>query len=850
MQSGDRRLIGALFAVIVLLGAAIVLALRAGDRLEGHLVGLRASSELARSTDALLGLLRDAESGQRGFMLTGDAVYLEPYENARAGLPRVFAAFERALPDNPELLGRVRTLADAKLAELTRTIEVARGGDDAAARALVLSGAGRRTMEALRVELDALAEVAQRRLSETRAAAERQGTRLRLAAGAAAALALALGGMVIALLWRSVRRLQHEAALREHLVEDLREAQERNRAVFEQSGDYLFLIDCHDPDDCVYAEVNAETARLLGRPAEEIRGKRPREVAGEQRGARAQRQFRRCVDLGAPLRYENEFRTGDERRVLDVLLMPLRDRDGRVTRLLGSARDITEQRRAEEALRQSQKLEAIGQLTGGVAHDFNNLLQVVIGNLELVAGEVDDPDQRRRLETARAAARRGQALTRQLLAFARRETIEPRAVAVPRTLRRLAPVLRASSGETIAIGFELPDALWPVKVDPAQLENAILNLAVNARDAMPGGGRIVIAARNVPAGSPGLPAELAAGDYVAIAVRDDGSGIPPELLDKVFQPFFTTKPAGKGTGLGLSSVYGMARQAGGTASLESTVGIGTTVTLHLPRAADAPSEPASDAPVIGGREEILLVEDDRDVRAATADLLRGLGYAVTVRADGPSALAALESDLPTDLLLTDVVMPGGLDGIELAKRARRLRPGIAVLIASGHGGDQPGADEFVRIDKPFERSTLARMVRSAIDATRPADAAKPGPETDQTAPVLIVEDEVLVRMIAVETLRGDGYRCVEAGTAAEALAAVDAGPVLAMVADLGLPDLPGPELLRRTRERQVKLPIVISSGNSHRLPAELNLPGPVPVVLDKPYAPAALLRALRDAIGK
>ncbi|HEV2602818.1 MAG TPA: ATP-binding protein [Microvirga sp.] len=379
---------------------------------------------------------------------------------------------------------------------------------------------------------------------------------------------------------------------------------------------------------------------------------------------------------------------------------------------------------AEAALKQAQRLEAVGQLTGGVAHDFNNLLMVVNGNVErLKRYPAADERQRRALDAIENAAQRGASLTRQLLSFSRRQTHEPTPTDLSQHLPGLQDMLRSSLRGDIAIDVRVPDDLWCTRVDLSELELAILNLAVNARDAMAGGGRLTLAAQNV------VLADTATiglkGDYVALSVTDTGAGIPPDMLSRVFEPFFTTKEVGKGTGLGLSQVYGFAKQSGGTATIASQPGRGTTVTLYLPRTLERPEGPAAPKREVLQRAEaqghVLLVEDNPDVAAITRGHLEEIGYSVIHAGDVAAAAAILaEGQGPVDLVFSDIVMPGDRNGLDLARQVRAEHGSrIPVLLATGYSDvAQAAADEgFPILRKPYSaadmREALAKSVRAA-----------------------------------------------------------------------------------------------------------------------------------------
>ena len=372
-------------------------------------------------------------------------------------------------------------------------------------------------------------------------------------------------------------------------------------------------------------------------------------------------------------------------------------------------------------LSQAQRLEAVGQLTGGVAHDFNNLLTVVLGNADLLAGHSLDAAQRRQaLDMLIGAAERGAVLTRQLLAYARQQPLAPSAVDVNQLVAAIQPMLRRTLGEHIEITVDGAPQLWPAMVDPTQLESALLNLCLNARDAMPSGGRLTLGTSPLTLG-PG-EADLPAGDYVRLRVSDTGTGIAPDDLQRVFEPFFTTKEKGKGTGLGLAMVYGFVRQSGGQVGISSEPGRGTTVQLDLPRATTpvVAVVPAPAAAVQGGHETILVVEDDDLVRLLASAELQAMGYRVVEAPNGVEALRLVEQGQPFDLLFTDVIMPGGVSGRDLADATRRLRPGLRVLFTSGYTEDafnQPGRPDagLPLLPKPYRRAELARAVRAALE---------------------------------------------------------------------------------------------------------------------------------------
>jgi PAS domain S-box-containing protein len=384
-------------------------------------------------------------------------------------------------------------------------------------------------------------------------------------------------------------------------------------------------------------------------------------------------------------------------------------------------REMLEREKAEAALAQAQKMEAVGQLTGGVAHDFNNLLTAVLGSLQMIGKRSDDAQIRRFADNARRAAERGARLTQQLLAFSRRQRLTPESVDLPRLLGEIGDLLTRAVGASVILDTSLAADLPPAFVDPTQIELVLLNLAINARDAMEGGGHLTISGFAVPSVPLELAEELAPGSYVAIAVTDTGSGMTPEVRERAFEPFFTTKEQGKGTGLGLSQVYGFVRQSGGAVALRSAPGHGTTVTLYLPHAETAPAVEQVEGvelPTPLRHASILVVDDDDDVRDLVVAMLEELGYRVTAAADGRIALDLLTRNSPYDLLLADVVMPG-LSGMDVVHAARERGLTPRVLFATGYadlGTYRPGLEGEDMIRKPYRMADLAARVDRALRA--------------------------------------------------------------------------------------------------------------------------------------
>jgi PAS domain S-box-containing protein len=554
----------------------------------------------------------------------------------------------------------------------------------------------------------------------------------------------------------------------------------------------------------------------------------------------------------------------------EVTVSPVPDAEGEVQWLVSVARDVTPRVVAERSLdaavreretqagrrdthtglAQSEKMEAIGKLTGGVAHDFNNVLQVIGGNLQLATQHAhDDAKLMRRLESAHEAVERGAMISSQLLAFARRQPLEPVAIDVGRLLHTSTDTLRRALGESIELDIAIADGLWNTLADRNHLQSVIVNLAVNARDAIDGAGKLAIAASNAHFDADrALGDELIpAGDFVMLTVSDNGAGMTPAVLERAFEPFFTTKPDGRGTGLGLSMAYGFLRQTGGAIHLESAIERGTTVTLYLPCTLEEETLALDTAnePVTGGTETILVVEDDPDVRATAVDMLAQLGYHVRQASDAQSALTMLESaDARIDLLFSDVVMPGPVTSVELARRAKQTIPSIEVLFTSGYtenvivhkGRLDPGV---ALISKPYRRDALARKVRAMF-----RDKHAPRDETPEPLRVLIVEDDVNTRDATRELLQLLGAQVSAADNAQAALALFDAQSFDVLLTDVRMPGMSGIELARAAKRVQPALRVVFASGYGAGIAAELDDDMSGATLLPKPFDLDSLEKAV------
>lgn len=660
--------------------------------------------------------IRQAESGQRGYLLTGNPEYLRPYEQALERVGFLEGQLQTLTAGSDRQQARLRELAplvQKKLEELAQTIELRRQVGYAPALKLVDTDLGRRLMVDIESRLSTIAGEERQVLSGRRAAGAHDGVKLRILALAIAAIGILVLLVATRLLNRAYAGSAEKAAAQRALAVRLStslDSLSQGVAVFDRS---LCL-----------AHWNECFGQLLDLPRPTLRVGTPYGVFFELLGAPDN-------PFLEPERDLRELRPGDRTPVTFERVRETRHLEIRRTAMPGGGlvltiSDMTKRAEAEAVLRDAQKMEAIGHLTGGIAHDFNNLLTVVLGNLELIRGAATDAATLARVERAIWAAQHGATLTSQLLTFARKQPLAPQPIDPGQVIPALLPLLQRTLGEHIEIRFVDSPGLWPAMADAAQLESALLNLALNARDAMPGGGRLTIELANkvLDEDYARAHAEVTPGDYAMLAVSDTGHGMEPEVLARVFEPFFTTKPPGKGTGLGLPMVFGFAKQSAGHVKIYSEPGCGTTVRLYLPRAigaapaASRPRQTSGSAP--RGSATILLVEDEAAVREVAGLILRDLGYRVLEAADGEEALRVIGAEgARPDLLLTDVVLPGRIRGRELAQRMLELRPDLPVLFMSGytenaivHGGR---LDDGVHlISKPFKREVLARKVAELL----------------------------------------------------------------------------------------------------------------------------------------
>jgi signal transduction histidine kinase/FixJ family two-component response regulator len=838
---------------------------------------LRASRDLVLDTydvismaRSLLSSVRDAEANQRGYLITGRADYLTTYRDAATDIPRLVTRLRELTGDNPEQQRRMKALTDAtnvELAQLASTVDSLQKSGFTTARTEMLAEADHQTTLDIGRIINGIIGEEQAILHARIAAADQTARRtLMVAVGTmfAALIVLAIAQVLLARRNAQLERADATAALKSALLQATLDHTREGIVAFSAQGrllafnqrffEHLDLPRSLAVEGTAFESLlNADSPHMPA-PLLTARFRSP------QHGADQDLMFQskigaRTVEIGTQA-----------------------TSDGGV--LLSSV-DVTQRVQTEAAAAQAQKMEAIGQLTGGVAHDFNNLLQIIRSNLDLLAKQIDEhPRAKQRIDNALAGVERAAQLTRQLLAFARRQPLEPRPVNLGRMVTEMSDLLRRTLGEQIEIETVVGEGLWNTLADAAQIENALLNLAINARDAMPDGGKLTIELSNASLDEEYADhhADVTPGQYVLLAVTDTGTGMPSEVAARAFEPLFTTKPEGRGTGLGLAQVYGFVRQTGGHIKIYSEVGHGTTVKIYLPRTmkAEERDRPQMLEPIVGGAETILVVEDDTQVRRGAVDILGTLGYRVLQAASIEYALEMLEKGGRIDLLFTDVVMPGPLKAADLAKRARELQPHIAVLFTSGYTENaiihNQQLDAGMRlVGKPYRREDLARKVRAALDKTKaatppvdsgpdvsdlvppaspPANAKGPEP-TPARGPVrplrvLVVEDDLVVRTATIDVLAELGHAGVEASNGREALQKLDPSLDL-LLTDIGLPDMSGTDLAAQCLERQPQLRVIFATGYNNSLQGTGT--GVPATFLSKPFVLADLKHAVETAMS-
>jgi signal transduction histidine kinase/DNA-binding response OmpR family regulator len=836
---------------------------------------LRASRDLVLDTydvisiaGSLLSSVRDAEANQRGYLITGRAEYLTSYRETVAEVPKFVIRLGELTADNPEQQRRIKALTDATNAELTQldsTIVSLQKSGFTTARAEMMAEADQQTTRDIgRIINEIIGEEQAILHARITTADQTERRTLMVAVGTmfAALIVLAIAQVLLARRNAQLERADATAALKSALLQATLDHTREGIVAFNGQGHLLaFNQRFFDHLDL------PRSLAVEGTPIESLLNADSLRTPAALLTARFRSpQHRADKDV--------MFQSKIGARTVEIGTHATSDGGA----LLSSV-DVTQRVQTEAAAAQAQKMEAIGQLTGGVAHDFNNLLQIIRSNLDLLSKQLDEhPRAKQRIDNALAGVERAAQLTRQLLAFARRQPLEPHPVNLGRMVTEMSDLLRRTLGEQIEIETVISGGLWNTLADAAQIENALLNLAINARDAMPDGGKLTIELSNASLDEEyaGRHADVTPGQYVLLAVTDTGTGMTPEVMARAFEPLFTTKPEGRGTGLGLAQVYGFVRQTGGHIKIYSEVGHGTTVKIYLPRTMQVEERDTPEIvdPIVGGAETVLVVEDDTQVRRGAVDILGTLGYRVLQAASIEYALEMLEKGGRIDLLFTDVVMPGPLKAADLAKRARELQPHIAVLFTSGytenaiiHNRQLDAGTSLV--GKPYRREDLARKVRAALDRTKvaaspvnsapdvsepvppaspPANAAVSQPARGAVRPlrVLVVEDDLVVRTATIDVLAELGHAGVEAANGQEALQKLDPSLNL-LLTDIGLPDMSGTDLAAQCLKRQPQLRVIFATGYNHAPDiAGTDIPG---TLLGKPFVLADVKRAIETAMS-
>jgi PAS domain S-box-containing protein len=750
-KSGERPALASQRAVLGI-GLAILLAISAGSvglevKSRSDAVWVDHSLGILKKLDDIQLLVSRAESSARGFVLTNDPDFVRIFQQSRDRIPPALDQLIAMTRDNPvqaRLIEDSRALIARRLAIISERLRLQNAGDSAGVAALNARAEGRAAMRAIGINFDKVTAEQQRLLAVRSAESRRTRSVLLGIDLAGALLILVLAAFLIREVRRSSQQLKIslsasraenetlEAAVAErteHLLaahEELRHSAAVLESTFNSMAEAVLVIDVKG----AVVLSNAAAAKMLsyqeGMTVAHLRQKSTvyhhdgatpilPEAMPAARALRGE-QFDDMEIIAHPIRNSEPVH-------LVVSGAPLRDGSGTIRGAALVYHDITAARETERKLHQAQKLDAIGKLTGGVAHDFNNMLTVITGTTEtLVAGLGGQPEFQSIAKLIDDAAERCAELIRHLLAFARKQPLQPRNVDINNAVLDIAKLLRPTLGEQIEIETILTPEVITSHIDPSQLANSVLNMAINARDAMPNGGKLLLETRNVVLDEAYAEAnpEVRPGPYVMLAVSDSGTGMPAEIRDKVFEPFFTTKEVGKGSGLGLSMVYGFVRQSGGHIKIYSEEGHGTTLRLYLPPA-EARGEAIAAAASLasGGSETILVVEDDPLVRNFVIVQLCGLGYRTIDAADSREAMLHVEKGEPFDLLFTDVIMPGGMTGRQLAEEVIKRRPGQKVLYTSGytdnsivhHGRLDQGV---LLLTKPYRKNQLAQMVRQAL----------------------------------------------------------------------------------------------------------------------------------------
>ncbi len=730
---GRQKLILWIACLVILLVSA--LAFYSTRRLIAASEQVERTQNMLIETNRFLSEIRAVESSARGYFVTGDDRYLE-VRTASSASAEATATRIRALETSGELrqrLDRFVSLAEDRLQYANRLIQL-RGSPSEALRTIRL---GTDLMDRVGSDAETIiaAQTNAHRAEQVQLQSQSWLTSSALAVGVI--LSLSTIGWLFALRGREVEMRQRLAdelqALNLELdtrvserTSQLRDSEERAGLVIDAALDAVVSID----QEGMITGWNPQARNTFGWTSEEALGRQVDETIMPERFRQAHRDGLARYLATGEARVLNKrielvaLRRSGEEFPVELSITPIREGD--TVSFSAFIRDLRESKERDEQLRQLQRMDAIGRLTGGIAHDFNNLLAIIHGNSELLRARLgEDTDSAEMADDVISASERGGELVRRLLAFARMQHLESEPIDLNARLPNILGLLQRSLSENIEVRVKSARKLWPAIVDPTQVDDAIVNLAINARDAMPDGGTLTIETRNIHLDEEYAAhhAEVAPGDYVMLAVTDTGTGMSPETVSRAFEPFFTTKAEGKGTGLGLSQVFGWIKQSGGNINIYSELGHGTTIKLYLPRA-ESPAvekelEQESLAP--GGDETVLVVEDNPNVRKMVIRQLRDLGYKIVEANNGPSAIKLIEQGTTFDLLLTDIVMPGGMTGFQLADHLRQGRSNIKILYTSGYTELAALPDCLPNraqlLSKPYRKQDLARAIRQALDGS-------------------------------------------------------------------------------------------------------------------------------------
>ena len=819
--------------------------------------------EVIETANQVLADLVEAETSRRGYLMTEQPVYLDNYlrngEETRAGLDLL----DKLVSDNPEQRGQmrvIRDLAERRLGEMAEGVRRMQNEGQASGVAHLSETETRAIMTQSREAILQMVATETQLLAARKDAAETSAQRTQL--WTIAIFLIAITGILLTLylLTRSNDQLARTQAL-------LRAQAATLQRTLDTCSEGIAAFDCSGR----LATYNRNFFTLLDYP-EHLGTQRANftEFVAHDGGRSVELLSKVSVDVDAAAKQRATLGN----RFLELYRNPMPDGG-----FLVVCEDFTAHHHANAILRQSQKMDSIGHLTGGIAHDFNNLLQVISSNLTLLQRDIaDSPKASQRYSHAVMAVERGAKLTRQLLAFARRQPLEPHAINLSRVIGDTTELLRHTIGEEIEIETVVAGGLWNTLVDPTQVENVIVNLAINARDAMPNGGKLTIELANayLDEAYASRHVEVSAGQYVMLAVSDTGTGMTPEVAERAFEPFFSTKGAQRGTGLGLSQVYGFVKQSGGHIKLYTEYDHGTTFKIYLPRTklADEFADSVTLTPATGGSETVLVVEDDETVRAAACDMLTEMGYKI-LQADNPdAAMAVLRSGAAIDLLFTDVVMPGNISTRDMARAAKEIHPKLQVLFTSGYTSNSivhdGRLDEGVSLlSKPYTKEELARKIRSVLetgDARQRAARQEPlasgqagslAAQTDTTVKtssgkgagplrILVVDDEPFIRFGTVDILSDLEHLPEEAADAETAIERLKQEPKIdLLITDLKLPGMSGEVLASQALRDDPDIRVIIASGSDPELSLTKKYAAERVTVMRKPFQMSDVEDALK-----